>query len=366
MKSQKVNYPVKKVQSGNFKFPDESVLESFIWDNLKELFQFTPLRRQHHVNGNYCDILAASKTNSLVIIELKNSEDRYVVQQTTRYYHELLTEKPYDKKVDYSQPIDLVIISPDFHKDNWTDKLYSKLKLKFIEFELLQKDKLYFHAQDAEAKATYQVEVPFVEPQSQQVIEIPDVPRTFNTGLSRCDYVDPSLLLAAREKILNFDPRIKEIQLSPGNFMYGKGKTKPCAQIIFGKRKSGKRTEDIFDFGLWLPIALYSYDVRSRVTRVMVSGMCGTREVNCLEELLMQKGIGRTRKTSDSWRGRDYLCQFLRKELNEEIAYRKLNPHIRKYCELKGYSNPTKGNREYMEFFISIALDTWKRKLDGL
>jgi len=43
-------------------------------------------RRQHYINGNYCNILALGEQRNLVIIELKNDDDRYVVQQITRYY----------------------------------------------------------------------------------------------------------------------------------------------------------------------------------------------------------------------------------------------------------------------------------------
>lgn len=253
---QETCYSANRIKPDKFEFIDESVLEDFIWNNVEKLFQLTPIRRQHHVNGNYCDILAVSRNSSLAIIELKNTEDRYVVQQITRYYHELVLEKPYSDKIEYKNSIDLLIISPSFHKDNWTDKAYSKLNFKFIDFRLVKESKLYFRAQDLESKIIYQAEVPFAVPQNKEIIKVPDTPRSFNTGLSRCEYVNPSLLLVAREKLLQFDYRIREIQLSSGNFLYGKGKTKPCAQITFRKQKIGKISEDILEFGLWLPISL--------------------------------------------------------------------------------------------------------------
>lgn len=341
-------------------------MEDFIWNNLKRLFRLTPIRRQHHASGNYCDILAVSETGSIAIIELKNSEDRYVVQQITRYYNELLVQKPYSDKIDYKQPIDLIVISPNFHKDNFTDKRYSKLNLRFIEFKLSGESTLSFDAQDVDSGISCRAEVPFLISQDKEnIIEVPSIPRSFNTGLSRCEYIDPSLLLAAREKIIKFDNRIKEVQLSSGDFLYGKGKTKPCAQIKFRKEKIVETSRDMLDFGLWLPIALYSFDVRSKVTRVILPGICLNHNNNdYLSYPLYQKGARRTRKVSKSWSGRGYLWNFLKKELKEEVSFRNLNPYIDKYCRLKGYSNPTKGRLEYMDFFLEIALDTWKYRLD--
>ncbi|WP_024545288.1 hypothetical protein [Picosynechococcus sp. NKBG15041c] len=52
-------------------FANEAELENFIWDNLKDIFNLTPLKRQHYIESNICDILAISKNKELVIIELK-------------------------------------------------------------------------------------------------------------------------------------------------------------------------------------------------------------------------------------------------------------------------------------------------------
>lgn len=32
---------------------------------------------------------------------------------------------------------------------------------------------------------------------------------------------------------------------------------------------------------------------------------------------------------------------------------------------MKGYKNPTQGSLEYLEFFVSIALDLWKERLES-
>lgn len=78
-----------------WRFTNEAALEDFIWDNLKPLFNLTPLKRQFFVRGEVCDILAVDDNRQLVVLELKNTEDRYVVQQLTRYYDNLLEVKPF-------------------------------------------------------------------------------------------------------------------------------------------------------------------------------------------------------------------------------------------------------------------------------
>ena len=96
--------------------PSELALEDFIWKNLSQLFKLTPLKRQHPAKGEYCEILAVDDNKQLTIIELKNTEDRYLVQQLTRYYDNLVDEKSFAEQIDYNQQINLIGIAPSFHK----------------------------------------------------------------------------------------------------------------------------------------------------------------------------------------------------------------------------------------------------------
>ncbi|MEH2025782.1 hypothetical protein [Nostoc sp.] len=74
----KNNVALRKTDQG-WKFIDESELETFVWDNLEEIFELKPLTRQLSIKGEICDILAIGENNQLTIIELKNTEDRYVI-----------------------------------------------------------------------------------------------------------------------------------------------------------------------------------------------------------------------------------------------------------------------------------------------
>ncbi|MEH2310443.1 MAG: endonuclease NucS domain-containing protein [Nostoc sp.] len=86
------------IKRGNsWKFATEADLEDFVWANLKELFGLIPLKRQYYIKGQICDVLALRENKQLVVLELKNAEDRYIVQQLTRYYDALLVEVALEK-----------------------------------------------------------------------------------------------------------------------------------------------------------------------------------------------------------------------------------------------------------------------------
>ncbi|MBC6435444.1 hypothetical protein FM036_38660 [Nostoc sp. HG1] len=63
-------------------------------------------------------IFSIEGNKQLVVLELKNAEDRYIVQQLTRYYDALKEVKPLEDEIDYQQPISLIAIKPNFHRDN--------------------------------------------------------------------------------------------------------------------------------------------------------------------------------------------------------------------------------------------------------
>jgi RecB family endonuclease NucS len=108
------------LQTGNsWQFGNEFELEEVLWQNLPALLNLQPFKRQYSVRGQFCDILALDDRRRLVVLELKNVEDRYVVQQLTRYYHALKEEAPFSDEVDVSQPIRLMAIAPGFHQDTW-------------------------------------------------------------------------------------------------------------------------------------------------------------------------------------------------------------------------------------------------------
>lgn len=121
---------------GKVGFKNEAELENFVYGHLDELLNLQPIAKQYRVDSDICDILAVDDKKRLSIIELKNVEDRYVVQQLTRYYESLVGEKPFADLVNYENVVRLIAIAPSFHNHNFVDKKYARLELEFWSFEL--------------------------------------------------------------------------------------------------------------------------------------------------------------------------------------------------------------------------------------
>ncbi len=218
-------------QSGNsWEFTSEAELEDFVWVNLQPLFGVFPLKRQYSVDGQFCDILAVSDDRQLVVIELKNVEDRYVVQQLTRYYHALSNDRSLDDKVDYSKPIRLIAIVPLIHKDNLIDCKYNQLLIELWTFELIRGlESLEFQLRDLMGVIICTLDIPFFEGETSFPALVPELSRKwFKYIPNKEGYQDG--LLRIRRKILQFDSRMKELDCS-SFVLYGKNKSHWCAEL---------------------------------------------------------------------------------------------------------------------------------------
>lgn len=125
-----------------WEFASESALKDFIWENLQPLLGFTPLKRQYAAKGEFCDILALNENKQLVILKLKNVEDRYVIQQLTCYYNNLLNDKPFAQQIDYSQPVKLIAAAPSYYRHNLIYCKYNLLKIDLLQIQVLKDNHL--------------------------------------------------------------------------------------------------------------------------------------------------------------------------------------------------------------------------------
>ncbi len=285
-----------------WEFENEAALEDFAWVNLERILGLTPLKRQYFVRGQICDILAVDKNKRLVVLELKNGEDRYIVQQLTRYYDALREEKPFNDKIDYEQPIGLIAITPSFHKDNFTDRKYNLLSLQFLKFEIfVDGEKFYLQLKDIDGGKVSQVEIFHQERDSTE--NIPAPPRALLNLLSKGDGDAREVLLQIRDKILRFDKRMKEISAS-GVISYGRGKSKPCAEIriLSYSKKPG--------LILWLPNPKLIFNVK-RMGRMSIR----TDWKNVLEIYYMPKGA-RFVKYDGIWTFEQYIRLIDEKKSN--------------------------------------------------
>lgn len=237
---------LRKTGSG-WEFESETVLEDFVWVNLQQLLGLTPLKRQYRVSGQICDIVAVDENKRLVVLELKNGEDRYIVQQLTRYYDALLEEKAFNAEIDYSQPVRLVAIAPNFHKDNLTDKKYHKLFLEFLQFKIVQTSKkFYLQLEDIDSGKVSKVNISYKTTDNTEDISSP--PPALQKLLNRCTPEQIKVILSIRNQILSFDKRIEEMSTA-ASIKYGNGKSKQsklCAEFCSDSKGS------ILIF-LWLP-----------------------------------------------------------------------------------------------------------------
>ncbi len=240
---------LRKTGSG-WEFASELALEDFVWENLPQLFKLAPLKRQHPAKSEYCDILAVDNNKQLTIIELKNAEDRYLVQQLTRYYDNLIDEKPFAQQIDYNQPINLVGIAPCFHRHNHIDRKYNLLKIDFLELAVLQKNKkFYLHLKDIDTAQNWSINIPYQEIDFNSLSQdIPEPPQKLLDWLGSCSGDEQIAIIKMREKILSFDKRIKETVEGRNIIRYGKGKTRSIAELCYHK------TTNQLSIFLWLPL----------------------------------------------------------------------------------------------------------------
>ncbi len=237
-----------KIPSG-WEFVSEAALEKFIWANLKQLFGITPLKQQYICNGEICDILAVDDDKGLVVLELKNVEDRYLIQQLTRYHANLREEKPFSQEVDYSRSTRLIAIAPSYHRHNLIDEMYSQLNFELLQFSIV-KDEEGFHfllkglGQDFDLKKHL---IPYQPIETSAVEGIQEPPELLIKWLGSCTKEEQEGFLKVRSKVLACNQRMKEIIIGKKTIQYGSGKTKLCAEICF-QQKSQKPV--LF---LWLP-----------------------------------------------------------------------------------------------------------------
>ena len=229
------NASLKKTGSG-WEFSSEEILEDFLDENLEILLGLNVLDRQYIVNNQRCDILAVDSHKKLVVLELKNFEDRGIVQQLTRYYDALLDEKPFSDKVDYQQPVRLVAITPSFHRDNFLDRKYHTLNFQFLEFSVIQdEDKFYLCLKDIDNGEISKAILPYQELEND--LDLPAPPKALLKVVNNLDVQQQEEIFRIREKILRFNPKIQEFA-SAGSIKYGSGSGKSskfCAEFFLEK-----------------------------------------------------------------------------------------------------------------------------------
>ncbi|MEB3189293.1 MAG: endonuclease NucS domain-containing protein [Snowella sp.] len=232
-----------RYSNGYWSFVDELELESFVWNHLSEIFNLTPLERQFNIKGQICDILALTNENQLVIIELKNVTDRYVINQLTRYHDVVIQEKPFSEKIDYKKEVLLYAVCASFHEHNLVDVKYNRLNFNLYEAVVVKKESEFrfiaYDIQDKKIKG--EMTIPYQEPIKQEILaeDFATVNPLLTKWLNFLSEEEKINVLKIRQKFLNFDERIEEVEQNKnivyGN-QYGKEKVRSFAEFKFDAR----------------------------------------------------------------------------------------------------------------------------------
>lgn len=159
------------------------------------------------------------------MIELKNTEDRYIVQQLTRYYHSLKTYRPFADQIDYGKPIHLLAIAPTFHKHNQIDRQYSQLHYQLACFRItqLEAENYQFNLTDRDTAQAWNLVIPKKfnsciatkfdnSPKPVHQLTLP--PKSLQRIIQSISSNTQARVIEIRNKILSFDEQIREVGLT--------------------------------------------------------------------------------------------------------------------------------------------------------
>jgi RecB family endonuclease NucS len=360
-----------------WEFQSEAYLEDFVWSLLDELFDASPIKRQFSINGQFCDILALGQESNLLLVELKNEEDRYIVNQLTRYYDALAEAQALSEVIDYSKPIQLIAIAPRFHRDNLSDQKYNRLPIKFLQFDLVERfSKVFFTLSDLDGQEIKAIEIPHHEKPHEA--SVPGPTRRFLNLLAHVSDENRPLVLGVREQILGFHSQIKEFSLS-SSILYGASKTKPFVEFRYDE---SRKTVALF---LWLP---HVTSASTRARRIVARMRVWTDWTVISAVGHVPKGLGRMISfeewksasvrplnkllPSKAWVDSDSKSQYFtdasyRERFVEKRKYLRLNPHYKSglalgpeiYFSLIGKAESSLFLRE----LVALALETGLEKL---
>lgn len=342
---------------GTWTFRDETTLEDFVWEHLSQLFGLTRLKRQFTIDSltkeEICDILAVAPDGGLVILELKNKPDHYVVQQLTRYYDRILTVKPFAEQVSYGQPVRLIAVMPSIHQRNLIDRKYHTLNIDLYSFTIIQDQyTLSFTLSREDGETQMVCPIPYAkahipeDADTPPVKEIPRVPRAFQKILDEHLPTQKQRILEIREHILSLDDRIREV-ISGRTLQYGFKKhdndvyqSKLYAEFFteFSHDKFAK-----IHFSLWLPYPTGKITFGRQYT---------------------QRDRGSSRfviHVEDDWhRVRTVYAQPNGNRFNSyELRTFKMNDFWSLYTQLTG--NPKQPDT--LDTFLKIAFDEWLERV---
>ena len=345
------NVSLRKTSQG-WEFSSEQALEDFVWNRLEALLQLRPFQRQIAVMGEICDILALTAERQLVIIELKNAEYRHVVQQLTRYYSNLLEERPFSDLVDYEKPVRLIAIAPSFHRHNHIDRQYSRLSFEFVEVRVQKLEQFYLELRFEDAETSpIRAALPYRELElDDQSDDLAKIPAQLLNWLGGCSVAERQSFLRVRQQILAFDSRIREV-VEAKSIQYGTGKTRLCAEICFSRSQQ----RPVLFLWLTLPTSWKESAKAERIGRLRL----WLNDGSLTHVGHVSTGLGKMR-LKEEWEAIP-SSRWPRRTLLNNLSHRSHIP-----IAIKGYARLSLGverSDDYLGACVSLALQTWLGRL---
>ncbi len=325
-------------------FESELALEKFVWANLGNLFNLTPLKQQYSCNGEVCDILAVDEKQQLSVLELKNTQDRYIVQQLTRYYDNIIDEKPFSLQINYSKPIHLVAITPVFHKHNFVDRKYNNLDIQFLKFDIIQvQGSFYLQLKNVDTHSILKIKIPYQEIKIVDLSqELLNPPKKLLEPLGEWESEEQHQILNLRKQILSFDKRMQEA-VTVTSIKYGRGQGKLIAEFWFDNKQ---RSPILF---LWLPLWRYRKPTIGR-HRIWTTDWKTVSHIGHVTE-----GLGK-RKPQSEW-------DKIPKDKHPRKLYSMHNFVADEFTSSIAASTGCKDGSNYLEVLVDLALEKWLSRL---
>lgn len=342
---------------GTWTFRDETTLEDFVWEHLSQLFGLTRLKRQFTIDSltkeEICDILAVAPDGGLVILELKNKPDHYVVQQLTRYYDRILTVKPFAEQVSYGQPVRLIAVMPSIHQRNLIDRKYHTLNIDLYSFTIIQDQyTLSFTLSREDGETQMVCPIPYAkahipeDADTPPAKELPRVPRAFQKVLDEHLPTQKQRILEIREHILSLDDRMREV-ISGRTLQYGLKKhdndvyqSKLYAEF-FTEFSRDKFSE--IHFSLWLPYPTGKLDFDRTYTKK--------------DKRILRFAI----QVEDDWHRVRTLC--VQQDGNQLNRYKFRECFLNDFWKLYSQLTDKPEQSSTLDSFLKIAFDEWLERV---
>ncbi|OKH53929.1 recombinase RecB [Calothrix sp. HK-06] len=328
-------------------FSSEYALEEFVWNNLEQLFQLKPVARQHPAKGEFCDILAVNN-KQLSILELKNTEDRYVVQQLTRYYDNLLDTKPFAQLIDYNLPVKLIALAPTFHRHNYIDCKHCKLDIDFVQITVVEKSQdFYLHLIDVDTNVSTEIQIPYQKLDINSTCSNIEAPsQLLLDWLGAVPGDEQIAILKMREKILSFDARVTEEIEAKKTIRY-QGKGKSIVELCFYRQLN----KPIVFMWLPTPSSLLFEGRKQVISRMRLWVMDG----NVTHAGHISEGFGRMKLESE-WNAMPREKRPLR--LFHSCSHKSFSP-----VRINSFYSKLAYNPASLESLADVALQNWLARI---